>query len=170
MVESIQEKKVQGKLSLTPNLLLKLNIMHCWKLVYFFFLFFEMASPMWRNRGVPMLYLLDFMDNFTITKSCKKHGEQASSIQYGICQKFHGLTIWNSNHFIIFIHLLLQFDFGIKWHFNGFVILHENKLKDISLRYLIWFNFFPFPCLRRNCNLQDLISFQTFDNAPPSLA
>jgi hypothetical protein len=38
------------------------------------------------------------------------------------------------------------------------------------LRYLIWFNFFPFPCLRRNCNLQDLISFQTFDNAPPSLA
>jgi hypothetical protein len=25
------------------------------------------------------------------------------------------------------------------------------------LKYLIWFNFSPLPCLRRNCNLQDLI-------------
>ncbi len=149
--ESTWQTKFSTKSTVKPS------IMPCWRLMYFFFLFFEIASPMGPNKGVPMLSLLDFMDNFTIVKSCRKHGEQASGIQYGICQKIHGFWIWNSNHLIIFIHLLLQLDFGIKWHFNGFVILHANKLKDRSLKYLIWFNFSPLPCLRRNCNLQDLI-------------
>jgi hypothetical protein len=40
-----------------------------------------------------MLSLFDFTNNFTIKKSCKKNGEQASGIQYGICKKLHGLLI-----------------------------------------------------------------------------
>jgi hypothetical protein len=93
-------KKTRGhdKLNLTPNLLLNW-VSRPIEAQCIFFLVFWNLIPYVTKEGVLVSFLPNFMNNFTIQKSCKKHVEEALGIQYGICQRFHGLLTWYSNHF-----------------------------------------------------------------------
>jgi hypothetical protein len=147
-----------------------MSFMPHWSPMYFFFLFFEISSPMWPKRGfwyhICLTLQITLLSKILVENMLKKHQVYNMAYVKDFMACWYGIPII-SYHQVI--HLLLQLDFGIMWHFNGCVILHAKKLKDL-LEYFIWFNFFPLPCLRRNCNLQDVISFQTFNNAPLSLA
>jgi len=47
---------------------LSLSFIPRWKpsVLFFCFLFFEISSPIWPNRGFPVSSFLDFMDNFNV--------------------------------------------------------------------------------------------------------
>jgi hypothetical protein len=53
-----------------------------------------------------------------------------SSTQHGIHQGSHDLLIRNLHHFIILVHIL-QLRLGIKWHSNGFAILHAKAFENL---------------------------------------
>jgi hypothetical protein len=92
----------------------------------------------------------------------------SSSTQHGIHQRSHGFLIRNLHHLIILVHILFQLYLGIKWHSNGFAILHAKAFKNlleianlVDINKDVVHNPFPFPCQGRNANHQDL-SFQIF--------
>ncbi len=53
------------------------------------------------------------------------------STQHGIHQGSHSLLIRNLHHFNILILIFLQLCLGIKWHFDGFAILHTKAFKNL---------------------------------------
>jgi len=60
-------KERTGQTQFSTKFAAKLNFMPRWSRVYFFFVFFEISSPMWPNRtkqGVPVPSLPDFTDDF----------------------------------------------------------------------------------------------------------
>ncbi len=162
-------KQRTWQIQFSTRIVIKLSFMPHWSPMYLFFLVFWNWVPMWPNSGFWYhLYLtlqITLVSKNLVEDMLKKHKVYNMAYIKDFMACWYGIPII-SNHQVIH---LLQLDFGIMWHFNGCVILHAKKLKDLlEILYLV--QFLSTSMLKKNCNLQGVISFQTFNNAPLSLA